>query len=65
MSVSATIPDGWVVGHHEGYYTKILKVGNCTVEVNRPILTPEEQKRREDQVIEALKRFGKDTRNGS
>lgn len=59
------IPAGWSVGHHDGYYTKIIRVGNCTVEVNRPILTPEEQKRREDRVIEALKSFGKDTRNGS
>ena len=55
----------WTTNVHEGYRTKVIKVGNCTVEINRPILTPEEQKRREDQVIEALKRFGKDTRNGS
>ncbi|MBR5199306.1 MAG: hypothetical protein IKW20_05700 [Bacteroidales bacterium] len=55
----------WRTDVHEGYRTKVLQVGNCTVEVNRPILTPEEQKRREDRVIEALKRFGKDTRNGS
>ena len=55
----------WRTDVHEGYRTKVLKVGNCTIEVNRPILTPEEQKRREDQVIEAMKRFGKDTRNGS
>lgn len=50
----------WVTNVHEGYRTKVLKVGNCTIEINRPILTPEEQKRREAQVIEALKRFGKD-----
>lgn len=55
----------WRTDVYEGYRTKVLKVGNCTVEVNRPILTPEEQKRREDRVIEALKSFGKDTRNGS
>ena len=65
MNACSTMPDGWAVGYHEGYYTKFLQVGNCTIEVNRPILTPEEQKRREDQVIEAMKRFGKDTRNGS
>lgn len=51
----------WRTDVHEGYRTRFLVVGNCTVEINRPILTPEEQKRREDQVIEALKRFGKDT----
>ena len=50
----------WTTDVHEGYRTKVLKVGNCTVEINRPILTPEEQKRREDRVIEALKRFGKE-----
>ena len=50
----------WTTNVHEGYRTKVIKVGNCTVEINRPILTPEEQKRREDRVIEALKRFGKE-----
>lgn len=50
----------WVTGIREGYRTKVIKVGNATVEIHRPILTPEEQKRAEEQVIEALKRFGKD-----
>lgn len=50
----------WVTGIREGYRTKVIKVGNATVEIHRPILTPEEQKRVEEQVIEALKRFGKD-----
>lgn len=50
----------WTTGVHDGYRTTVLKLGNCTVEVNRPILTPEEQKRAEAQVIEALKRFGKE-----
>ena len=50
----------WATGVHEGYRTKVLKVGNCTIEINRPILTPEEQKKREGQIIEALKRFGKE-----
>ena len=48
----------WKTNVHDGYRTKVIKVGNCTVEINRPILTPEEQKRREDRIIEALKRFG-------
>lgn len=60
MIACSTIPDGWNAGHHDGYYTKTIRVGNCTIEINRPILTPKEQKRREDQVIEALKRFGKE-----
>jgi hypothetical protein len=50
----------WVTGIHDGYRTKIIRVGNATIEINRPILTPQEQKRREAQVIEALKHFGKD-----
>ena len=48
----------WKTDVHDGYRTKVIKVGNCTVEINRPILTPEEKKRREDRIIEALKRFG-------
>lgn len=51
----------WTTNVHEGYRTKVIKVGNCTVEINRPILTPEEQRRAEDRVIEALKCFGKET----
>lgn len=51
----------WTTDVHEGYRTKVIKVGNCTVEINRPILTPEEQKRREARIIEALKCFGKET----
>ena len=50
----------WVTGIREGYRTKTIRVGNATVEIHRPILTPDEQKRREEQVIEALKRFGKE-----
>ena len=49
----------WTTDVHEGYRTKVLKVGNCTIEINRPILPPEEQKRREGQVIDALKHFVK------
>lgn len=49
----------WRTDVHKGYRTTVLKVGNCTVEVNRPILSPEEQRRAEERVIEALKRFGK------
>ena len=53
--------DVWVTNVHAGYRTKTIKVGNCTIEINRPILTPEEQKRREARIIEALKHFGKET----
>lgn len=49
----------WVTGVYEGYRTKTIKVGNCTIEINRPILTAEEMARREAEVIQALKGFGK------
>ena len=49
----------WVTGIHEGYRTKVIQVGNATVEINRPILTPEEQAKREESVIRALKDFVK------
>lgn len=56
----------WRTDVHEGYRTRVIKVGNCTVEINRPInITPAEQKRRENQIIEALKHFGKEKQYGS
>lgn len=48
----------WKTDVHEGYRTKVIKVGNCTIEINRPILTSEEQKKREARIIEALKHYG-------
>ena len=53
--------DGWVTGIREGYRTKVIRVGNATVEIHRPILTPEEQAKREETVIQALRGFGKGT----
>lgn len=55
----------WTTDVHEGYRTKVIKVGNCTIEINRPILTPEEQKRREDRALEVLSRLGKEINYGS
>lgn len=49
----------WVTGIHPGYRTKIIKIGNSTVEINRPILDAAEQARRESQVIDALQLFGR------
>lgn len=49
----------WVTGIHEGYKTKVIQVGNATVEINRPILSPDEQVKREEAVIQALRSFGK------
>ena len=51
--------DTWVTGVHEGYRTKVVKVGNCTIEINRPILTDEERRKRERQVMDALIHFGR------
>lgn len=44
----------WITGIHEGYRTKVIRVGNATIEINRPILSPAEQAKREDAVIQAL-----------
>ncbi len=48
----------WVTGIHEGYRTKTIRVGNATVEINRPILSPDEQAKREEAVRQALRSFG-------
>ena len=55
-----TTNDGWVTGINEGYRTKTIKVGNCTIEINRPILTDEERIKREEVVRQALRSFGKE-----
>lgn len=52
--------EGWVTGIREGYRTKTIRVGNATIEIHRPILTEDERSKRENQVIDALKGFGKD-----
>ena len=44
----------WVTDINPGYRTKIIKVGNATIEINRPILTDEERKKAEAKVIQAL-----------
>lgn len=49
----------WTTDVHKGYRTKVLKVGNCTIEIHRPILTEDERIKRENQVIDALRGFGK------
>ena len=50
----------WVTGIHPGYRTKIIKVGNATVEINRPLLDATEASKREEQVKQALRVFGKE-----
>lgn len=51
----------WVTGIHDGYRTKVIRVGNATIEINRPILSPDEQAKREEEVRQALRSFGKGT----
>jgi hypothetical protein len=41
------------------YTTKTLKLPNCTVIIQRPILTEEERKKAEERVIQALSQYGK------
>lgn len=53
--------DVWVTGVREGYRTKVIRVGNCTVEIHRPILTEAEQSKRENQVKDALRGLQKGT----
>ena len=47
----------WRTDITPGYRTKTIRVGNATIEINRPILTPEEKAKREEAVIQALGRF--------
>ena len=49
----------WRTDVHPGYRTKVIRVGNATVEINRPILDDKEQARREQQVVDALRLFGR------
>ena len=49
----------WRTDVHPSYRTKVVKVGNCTVEINRPLLDAAEQAKREEQVRQALAAFGK------
>lgn len=45
----------WVTGIKEGYETKTIQVGNCTVRIHSPILDDQERARREEQVRDALR----------
>ena len=47
--------DDWVTGIKEGYQTKSMQIGNCTVTVHRPILDDQERAKREEQVRNALR----------
>lgn len=51
--------DFWMTGIREGYRTKVIQVGNATIEIHRPILDDAERSKRENQVKDALRGFGK------
>ena len=45
------IKNGWTISETKpGYATKTVQYKNCTIIINRPILTPDEQKKREEEV---------------
>ena len=48
-------PADWVTGIREGYQTKTVQVGNCTVRIHSPILDDQERVRREEEVRTALR----------
>lgn len=58
-----SMTDTWVTGIHEGYRTKVVKYGNHTIEINRPILTPAEQAKREEEVRQVLRTYGRTKSN--
>lgn len=47
--------ESWATGYKEGYETKTIQVGNCTVRIHSPILDDQERARREEQVRDALR----------
>ena len=47
--------ESWVTGVKDGYQTKTVQVGNCTVRIHSPILDESERARREEQVRDALR----------
>ena len=55
----------WLEGIYPGYRTKTIKYGNCTIEINRPILTDEEIAKVDEDIRQALRRFGRSKNNGS
>lgn len=47
--------ESWVTGIRDGYETKTVQVGNCTVRIHRPLLDEQERSQREEQVRDALR----------
>lgn len=51
--------NSWATGIKDGYETKVVQVGNCTVRIHSPILDNEERLRREEAVTQALAQLGR------
>ena len=49
------MPESWETGCKDGYQTKVVQIGNCTVRIHRPILDESERSRREESVKDALR----------
>ena len=49
------MPESWRIGVKDGYRTKEIQVGNCTVRIHRPILDEQERVKAEDRVRDALR----------
>lgn len=49
------ILEGWQDGYREGYETKTIQIGNCTVRIHSPILDTQEKAKREEEVRDALR----------
>ena len=52
-----SVTDSWeVLPDHPGYRCKLIKHGNTTIRVFRPILTDAERKKRERQIMSSITR---------
>ena len=60
-----TTPTEWASSpDHPGYRIKIIKSGNCTIQILRPELSTEEQKKRESHLKNVAERVLRDYYKG-
>lgn len=58
-----SMTEGWTTGIRDGYRTKVIQVGNATIEIHRPILTDDERRKQEENVTHALMGYLKGTKD--
>lgn len=46
----------WRTDVEQGYRTKTIQYKNCTIIVNRPVFSPEQQAKREREVMQGVAR---------